>query len=204
MVLIYSSVFEFQAETEFWQVTKKEIAFFEIAFSFIYISSSWWFNYLFPAGLKKKIKSMCEFRFLASRFIKLVSQRYLVLEKRCSFPHSGNFELYHRVWKDLKTGLRRSQGAKLPASEKLDFTSQGKLRHWEPGLHLALTFTILFLKHGILTGEGYLVTSREKTSLRFIWQTSFNIIFPGLWMPNWSHFRGKIKHWEIWTAVLWI
>lgn len=155
VVLIYSSVFEFQAETDFWQVTKKGIAFFEIAFSFIYISSSWWFNYLFPAGLKKKIKSIREFRFLASRFIKLVSQRYLVLGTHCSFPYfEGTLSSTTERGKSWETGLHRTQGAELPASEKLHFTSQGKLRHWELGLHLALTFTTLFLKHGIKQVRG--------------------------------------------------
>lgn len=63
-------MFEFGAETAFWQVAKEGTAFWEIALSFIH-SSSWWFRDTFPAGLKKEIKSMHEFRFVASRVIKL-------------------------------------------------------------------------------------------------------------------------------------
>lgn len=151
VVLIYSIVFEFQAETDFWQVTKKGIAFCEIAFSFVYISSSWWFNDLFPAGLKKKknnIKSMHEFRFLASRFSKLVFAEVLrALKALLFFPLWGSCELYHRAWKEVETGLHRTQDGKLPASKKLGFTSRGKLRHQELGFHLAFIFMTLS-EHG--------------------------------------------------------
>lgn len=63
VILIYGNMFEFRAETGFWQVTKGN--FCEIAVSFICISSRWWFGDLFPASLKKKAKSIRDFRFLS-------------------------------------------------------------------------------------------------------------------------------------------